>query len=578
MKGAVLRGIWAGVVAAVLLGPGCADGKNQGAPGAGGTGFDASAGRDGGGGAPGDAADAGGSSGARDGEADSDGTAEASAGDAGAGGNDADAGSEQCGDGKRTGTEVCDQDDLGGMTCQGLDFTAGSLGCASDCHAFEKRNCRNVVSLSAAAWRTCALFDNGSIKCWGKNTYGQLGLGDGANRGDLPGEMGDALPFIDLGKERRATALAVGQFHTCALLDNGSIKCWGWNAVGQLGLGDTANRGDEPGEMGDALPAVDLGSGRTAQAVVVGNYHSCALLDNATVKCWGNGFGVLGLGDSANHGDQPGEMGDALPPVNLGSGRSVQALTAGAAHTCALLDDRSIKCWGTNTFGRLGLGDTTGRGYQPGQMGDALPVVNLGTGRSTLSVVAGSDHSCALLDNHTLKCWGYNGDGALGLGDVADRGDQPGEMGDALPAVDLGSAGGPLAVVAGGWHECRYIGNVNVCEGPQSFGGDHTCALLEGGKVKCWGFNRYGALGLGDAEYRGDGPGEMGDALPILDFGSGRSVRALAIGYIHGCVLLDNNAVKCWGSGANGAVGLGDAAIRGDEPGEMGDSLPPVEL
>jgi alpha-tubulin suppressor-like RCC1 family protein len=96
----------------------------------------------------------------------------------------------------------------------------------------------------------------GVVKCWGINNYGQLGVGDTVTRGDGPGEMGDGLPLIDLGDQSKA--VSVGWTHTCALLEDGAVKCWGRNHAGQLGQGDTQNRGDGPGELGDALPRVAL--------------------------------------------------------------------------------------------------------------------------------------------------------------------------------------------------------------------------------------------------------------------------------------------------------------------------------
>src|SRR5205823_3943102 len=141
-----------------------------------------------------------------------------------------------------------------------------------------------------------ALLSNGAVKCWGRNDGGQLGLGDTVDRGDGAGEMGDSLPAVDLGTGRTAVAISAGDFFTCALLDNASVKCWGANSEGQLGLGDTSARGDDPGEMGDSLPAVDLGTGRTAVAIDSGNIHTCALLDDTSVKCWGQNLsGQLGL-------------------------------------------------------------------------------------------------------------------------------------------------------------------------------------------------------------------------------------------------------------------------------------------
>jgi hypothetical protein len=172
--------------------------------------------------------------------------------------------------------------------------------------------------LTVGGIHTCARLDNGAVKCWGYNFFGQLGLG---NNG--PGEMGDALPAVNLGTGRTAVALASGRHHTCARLDNGAVKCWGNNLEGELGLGDKSNRGDGPGEMGDALPTVDLGTGRTAVALTAGGYHTCAPLDNGELKCWGANFdGQLGLSDRADRGDGPEEVGDFLPPVDLGSAQS----------------------------------------------------------------------------------------------------------------------------------------------------------------------------------------------------------------------------------------------------------------
>ena len=293
--------------------------------------------------------------------------------------------------------------------------------------------------LAAGVHHVCAILDDKSVKCWGWNKYGQLGLGDTDDRGDASGEMGDNLPTVDLGTGRTAIAISADDAHTCALLDNKSVKCWGYNFRGQLGLGDRDNRGDASGEMGDNLPTVDLGTGRTAIAIASGGLHTCALLDNLSVKCWGyNNRGQLGLGDTNQRGDASDEMGDNLPAVDLGTGRTAIAISASGYHTCALLDNKSVKCWGTNFNGRLGQGDTNHRGDASGEMGDNLPTVDLGTGRTATSIIAGNGHSCAVLDNKSVKCWGYNGDGRLGLGDTDDRGDASGEMGDNLPAVDLG--------------------------------------------------------------------------------------------------------------------------------------------
>ena len=417
---------------------------------------------------------------------------------------------------------------------------------------------RTATAVDAGGTHTCALLDNGTVKCWGSNTNGRLGLGDTAVRGDAGGEMGDALPVVALGTGRTATAITAGGTHTCALLDNGTVKCWGLNTSGQLGLSDTAARGDAAGEMGDALTPVPLGTGRTATAITTGASHSCALLDNATVKCWGaNASGQLGLGDNLPRGDAVGEMGNSLPAVSLGTGRTATAITAGSNHTCARLDNATVKCWGNNSTAQLGLGDTAARGDAVGEMGDALPVVDLGTGRTATSVSGGASHTCAVLDNATVKCWGSNLEGRLGIGDTSTRGNAAGEMGDALPAVSLGTGRTATAVTAGG---------------------RHTCARLDNATVRCWGDNANGRSGLGDTDDRGDGAGEMGDALPAVSLGTTRTATAVTLGTDHTCARLSDATVKCWGANASGQDGYGDISDRGDGPGEMGDALLPVDL
>jgi alpha-tubulin suppressor-like RCC1 family protein len=295
---------------------------------------------------------------------------------------------------------------------------------------------RTVKQISAGNDYSCAILDDDSVKCWGNDYSGRLGLGK-----YVPVDtMGDALPRVDLGTGRTATAITTGFAHTCALLDDASVKCWGANLAGQLGIGSTWSLGDDARQMGDALPAVALGTGRTAKEVRAGLTSTCARLDDGSVKCWGaNDYGQLGIGDRINRGDDPSEMGDALPRVDLGTGRRALALVTGAYsdHACAILDDSSTKCWGLNLSGQLGLGDTTNRGDAAAQMGDALAPVALGARRVARTMGTGASHSCALLDDASVKCWGGNDRGQLGLGDTTNRGGSPADLGDALPPLDL---------------------------------------------------------------------------------------------------------------------------------------------
>mgnify|MGYP003688709589 FL=1 len=145
--------------------------------------------------------------------------------------------------------------------------------------------------------------------------------------GDGAGEMA-ALPSIDLGTGRTATAIGAAVNNTCALLDNASVKCWGDNYYGQLGINNETTMGDGSGEMAQ-LSGINLGTGRTATAISVGYYHSCALLDNASVKCWGkNGNGQLGLESTTYMGNRTGEMAQ-LTGINLGTDRTATAISAG---------------------------------------------------------------------------------------------------------------------------------------------------------------------------------------------------------------------------------------------------------
>ncbi|AKT38419.1 RCC1 domain-containing protein [Chondromyces crocatus] len=352
-----------------------------------------------------------------------------------------------------------------------------------------------VTRLTAGAKHSCALLEDGTVRCWGNNERGELGLGDRASRGRAPLEMGKNLRAVDLGTDAVVLGVRAGRAHTCAVLRDSLLKCWGENGQGQLGLGDRRDRGGEPGDMGDNLPTVDLGQGERLVGLAVGGDHTCVWMVSGRLKCWGaNGAGQLGLGDDTNRGEKGWQMGDSLPAVNLGTDERITLVATGLYHTCALFEGGSVKCWGGDHAGALGVSGT--HGDRPESMGDNLPVVNLGAGKKAVSIAAGDHRTCALLDDGSVKCWGANYDGELGLGDRKDRGYEPEDMGDGLPAVDLGTG----AVATG----IRMRGK-------------HTCVWLRGGDLKCWGVNTRGQLGLGHAAPRGTAKRRMGDALPAVE-------------------------------------------------------------
>jgi alpha-tubulin suppressor-like RCC1 family protein len=198
---------------------------------------------------------------------------------------------------------------------------------------------------------------------------------------------------VDLGPGRRAATIAAGDFHTCAIIaagspDAGAVRCWGENRFGQLGTGTTARVGDDRHPA--AAPAVDLGPGNTARALAAGSNFTCAILDghgqqgseDGAVRCWGgNSSGQLGLGNTTTIGDD--EPVGAAGPVDLGGRRAV-AIAAGGFHVCAILEGRgldgsNLQCWGGNGTGELGHGDYANVGDDDTPA--AYPPVRIGTGR-----------------------------------------------------------------------------------------------------------------------------------------------------------------------------------------------------
>ena len=338
----------------------------------------------------------------------------------------------------------------------------------------------------------CVVLDDGNAKCWGWNAYGQCGIGTNTDVGGVG--FDGTSPVAMLGAGRTVQEVAGGWYHMCALLDGGSVKCWGYGGQ-TLGYGDTTNRGTNVNELGENLPEVDLGTGKVAKALYSGYGSICVILTDDSTKCWGK-YQEVPYGDNVLRGTAPGEMGDNLPTVDFGTGRHATHISMGENIGCAVLDDGGVKCWadtGSNTAGKLGQ-DATGLA-----MGDSFPPINLGTGKVAVQVSTKTQHSCAVFDDGTLKCWGANGNGQLGLGDANNRGVLALEMGDNLPAVDVGTG--------------RTVTSVSVSA---SF----TCAVLDDGSTKCWGSSgSNGQLGQGDSTSRGAGANAMGDYLPPIDLG-----------------------------------------------------------
>eukprot|EP01083_Nonionella_stella_P154658 498649_1 len=266
----------------------------------------------------------------------------------------------------------------------------------------------DIKQVETGHHHTCILTNTGKVKCWGNGGYGRLGYGNNTNKGDVANTMGIDLPFIDLGGSWSGTQIAAGVYHTCALLSNATnhnvIKCFGRGISGALGIGDTENRGNEANEMGDNLTPIDLGIGFDPIQITTGDRLSCALSASKKIKCFGwNNHGQLGIGDTLNRGVSAGQMGDDLPVVALGTGFTPIRIEAAWNYVCALSDSGKVKCWGNNDLGQLGLGHTRSIGNDSSEMNDSLAMVDLGSNLTVTQITAGRRHTCALFTIGNIK-------------------------------------------------------------------------------------------------------------------------------------------------------------------------------
>ena len=306
-----------------------------------------------------------------------------------------------------------------------------------------------VRSIASGYSHTCVIMKKsgqtnaGPVKCWGENNYGQLGQGN-TNNIKTPSDHEN----IDLGHD--SIALATGHKHTCALLDNDCVKCWGGNDFGQLGYEDLDSRGDASNEMGSNLDPVG-GQEFKVKAIVAGHSHTCVIRKNfgsvtdveGKVQCWGNNNkGQLGQGNIDTLGDDADEITD-LQFVDLGSNRKAKSIFAGENHTCARLDNDHLKCWGENKFGQLGQGSTNDIGNEANEMGDELMSVPIAASRTLASVPSdqvdhtisvGGHNTCFILDDFKARCWGDNFSGQLGQNHACSLGNGKGYFAEGADA------------------------------------------------------------------------------------------------------------------------------------------------
>jgi alpha-tubulin suppressor-like RCC1 family protein len=342
-----------------------------------------------------------------------------------------------------------------------------------------------AIKIVTGSQHTCAVTLLGSVSCWGYNQYGQVGDETIIDRFSPTNTKG----LTAVGK------VSAGEFHSCAIMNSG-VKCWGDNEWGQLGNGTTTGM----------LVPVDVYSLSTgAKAVTTGANHSCAVTTSGGIKCWGdNEVGQLGDGTRTNR----------LTPVDvIGLTTGVLAVSAGSNYTCALVSNGGVKCWGINNNGELGDGTTTIR---------LTPTNVIGLTSGVTDFAAGYGATCAIL-NGGMKCWGTNLWGQLGDGTKTTQ----------LIPVDVSNLTGGVMTIGVGYGA--------------------ACAVMNGGALKCWGHNLYGQIGDGTTTDR---------LVPTDVYGLSSGVLEVSGGRYHTCALMNSGSVKCWGYNNHGQVGAGDYALQ----------------
>lgn len=376
------------------------------------------------------------------------------------------------------------------IKCWGLN-TSGQLG---DGVVTQRTTAEPVADLIVgngnvpAFNQTCAMTSLGGIKCWGNNGQGQLGNGNNNNQ---------TTPTDVVGLTSGVLSVSTGNEFTCAVVTDGTVKCWGSNTKGQLGDGTTNN----------SLTPITVGglSGNTI-AITAGDGFACALQsqNNGNVMCWGdNSKGQLGNGTTT----------DSLSPVQVtGLGSGVASVNAGfGSTTCATMDTGGLKCWGLNSNGQLGDGTTIQR---------LTPVDVSGLTSGVTSFDVGPSTACAVTSTGALKCWGFNGNGQLGNNTTTQS----------LVPINVTGLSTGVAEVTVGYY--------------------HTCAKLVDTSIKCWGFNGYGQVGDGTITQR------LTPVTVIIN-GTTTGVERVSAGQYHTCAVLTVGTAYCWGLDTSGQLGLG---------------------
>jgi alpha-tubulin suppressor-like RCC1 family protein len=304
--------------------------------------------------------------------------------------------------------------------------------------------------------------------------------------------------------------LTAGIGHTCATLSDQTMWCWGSNDYGQLGVGSDTT---VPTIDGNFLPIQTILE-PPATKIAAGRYHTCAILSDSTLNCWGdNRRGQVGYGATLPKQMTPIRVPDLI----------VTDIATGGDHACAILSDKTVRCWGDNTYGQIGDGSLVSMQSYP------TPVTSLSTIEAStyaMQIAAGGTHTCALTTGGVVQCWGDNRLGQIGDGTIETASTPKTVVGLSIP------------------HQWPYA--VKIAAGAY-----HTCAILSDNTLKCWGDNSMGQLGGGSL---------ASSLIPVgvsqlSDLYSSLYAVQIAAGALHTCAILNDYTVRCWGYNANGQIG-----------------------
>jgi alpha-tubulin suppressor-like RCC1 family protein len=435
---------------------------------------------------------------------------------------------------------------------------------------------------------TCVRFsDLSSIRCWGNAIQGQTGIDktymtgqsfDANSLGDEDGEFAvtPSMLFLNGGSFISSLDLVAGDFFSCATVSGRSVRCWGQNDKGQLGDNNLGTNLENSSSV-TSVQFSDTSNTLRSDKLVAGSNHVCAY-SNADNKfyCWGdNSMGQLGRESATATFAQPRENSAAGDRafVQIAGATKLLDVKAGNAHTCAIVEEagtNKMYCWGSNQYGQLGVVYTPAELNSDSFLGDdtgemtTMKAIDFGLDPDgvayyPIDLALGANHSCALLNDRSLRCWGDNSEGQLGRGVAVSNATDVG------PAIDVGTE--QILKIKAGFTK--------------------TCVIQLGGLLKCFGDNIAASLGTGvpygavmgvSRERTGTDANDMGENLKPVLTGLGNFAIDVSIGETFVCALMNDNRAKCWGNNNSGQLGIESINSVGGSEAEMGDALDAVKV